>query len=86
MIAKNIIPFGELKKGDLTTFGYTNVKNLKAEERHKALDKAIKDHGALDVMRKLNLLMILNRNTHPTISAIFLRDRNWVQKNYLHTK
>jgi len=80
------IPFGVLKQGDLTNFGYSTVKSLSAAERHRALDKAIKDHGALDVMRKLNLLMVLNKNTNVATSKIFERDRNWVQKNYLHTK
>lgn len=77
---------------DLGTYGYDNIKTLKAEDRHKALDKAIKGvmtekklskhEAAVKVMRRVNYYAVLNKNTNKTLSDIMERDRNWIMKTY----
>ncbi len=78
---------------DLAMYGYTNVADMKADSRHNALRKAMKgisssegkdDHdAAVKVMRRLNYLSILTRNTQSTLSKILERDRNWIGRTYL---
>jgi hypothetical protein len=78
---------------DLGVYGYKDVVDKKAESRHSILRKAIsmiaeekkieKHDAAVKVMRRLNVLYILNRNTHKTLALLLERDRNWVGRNYL---
>lgn len=85
------IPVGE--KDDLTLYGYDNLRSLPAEKRHSILKKAILDiskkerisvhDSAVRVMRRLNLLFVLNKNTNVTLSQLLERDRNWVGREYL---
>lgn len=85
----------DLSKPDdeLGQFGYTNLRTLNAEQRHSALANAIQSiaqmkgltihDAAVKVMRRVNLLMILNKNTHKTLSMELERDRNWIGRIYL---
>lgn len=73
---------GPIKKGTLTEFGYFDVAHKNKNERQSALSNAVKYHGWLKVFRKLNAVYILNKNTNPQISNIFLKDRNWVKKEH----
>lgn len=78
---------------DLGEFGYKQIINLNADERHKALTKAIKHlvtskkiterEAAVKVLRRVNLLSILNKNTNVTTSDLMERDRNWIHRIYL---
>jgi hypothetical protein len=77
---------GPLKKGDLKKFGYDNVKNMSASERHAALSKAVASGNPLSIFRKLNALSIYLRKSSPAASAIFLMDRNWVREQYMGNK
>jgi hypothetical protein len=80
---KRIQPgIGPLRKGELARFGYISVKNMSENDRHKALDKAIKELGSLSVWRKLNAVYVYNKNTNPLISDIYNEDRNWVKETY----
>lgn len=63
---------------DLSKYGYTDIKNKTVTVRRKSLENAMKSYGPLDVMRKLNILMILNRNTNPELAKRFENDRNWI--------
>jgi len=82
-------------EGDLSPYGYHNIRSLNAEQRHTSLRKAItgiakdkkldKHDAAVKVMRRLNLLMVLNRNTNTTLAQLLERDRNWVGREYLQT-
>ena len=68
-----------LKKGSLTKFGYyTNDTDY---ERHKSLKKALKEYGYSSVIKKLNAIKLLTRNTNPKNSKIYSKDLKWVQKN-----
>jgi hypothetical protein len=69
-----------LEKGTLSKFGYSLDK--KAEVRRKALDKAVKEIGYLPVIRKLNAVAILQKNTNPVNSRKFRYDKDWVSKKY----
>jgi len=71
---------GPLRKGTLRNYGYSTSKSAKS--RRTALAKAIKAESALSVFRKLNAVMVLTKNTSPTVSAKFKADRNWVRAKY----
>jgi hypothetical protein len=78
---------------DLGEFGYKDIIHLNADERHKALTKAIqhlestkkitKREAAVKILRRINLLSILNKNTNVTVSDYMERDRNWISRTYL---
>ena len=78
---------------DLSTYGYINIVDMKSEPRHAVLKKAIKDvsvtenmtehDAAVKVMRRLNYLYVLTKNTQPTLNTILERDRNWIGRTYL---
>lgn len=69
----------DLKKGTLSNFGYSS--KIQAKKRKEALTEAVKNIGYGIVVKKLNAISILNKNTNPKISEIFKKDMNWVQKN-----
>lgn len=71
----------KLRKGTLSRHGYTLDK--KAADRRKALDKAVKAEGHLAVIRKLNALSILQKNTNPVNSRKFKYDQQWVSRKYI---
>ena len=73
---------GTLKKGLLIKFGYQNVTQLSQQQRHEALQKAIRVYGALSVFRKLNAVYVYNRKTNPSHSKIFKTDRDWVRLQF----
>lgn len=78
---------------DLGVYGYDKITKMDANKRHSVLEKAIKgvmssekidEHGsAVKVMRHLNYLFVLNKNTNITLSKILERDRNWIGRTYL---
>lgn len=74
---KGIAP---LRKGELTKFGYTT--RLPGEERHKAIEKAVSEYGALSIYRKLNAVAKLSLRVAPEASKVFKTDRDWVVKTY----
>jgi hypothetical protein len=74
---KGIAP---LRKGELTKHGYTT--RLGNDQRHKVLEKAIAEFGALSVYRKLNAVSKLSSLTAPDASKVFKADRDWVNKTY----
>ena len=75
--------FQKSKSGNyiFETDGKTH-KVVSQERRHKALRKAIKEYGALDVYRKLDAVAKLSVRTTPQGSKIWEEDRNWVKKTF----
>jgi hypothetical protein len=73
---------GPLKEGSLGKFGYSDALHMSANERHEALERAVKKMGWLPTYRKLNAVWVLNRNTNPKLASIFKADRNWVKRNF----
>ena len=67
---------------ELSKYGYSDIMKKKVSERHNSLQNAINKYGSLNVMKKLNILMILNKNTNPSLANRFQNDRNWIIKLY----
>jgi hypothetical protein len=78
--SKNIFGKGgvKLKSGTLRIFGY-HVKD-KINTRRLALVEAIKKLGVDTVIKKLNAVKILTKNTNPSISNKFSSDVKWLSK------
>jgi hypothetical protein len=72
---------GELRKGDLTSKGYSVKKSKTA--RQNALRKVVKTEGALSTFRKLNAIATYTKKTSKGKSKTFKRDRNWVRKTFM---
>ena len=70
----------KLKKGSLTKYGYSAKNN--STERHTAIKKAIKAYGYGEVIKKLNAVKLLSKNTNPKNSKIYASDIIYIQKNF----
>jgi hypothetical protein len=68
-----------LKKGGLTKYGYT----LKTNEKNRivSLKKAGKSYDKGTLIKKLNALYVLHKNTNPLYAKRARTDMKWVQKN-----
>lgn len=66
-------------KGFLRFHGY-KAKNS-STQRHKALDKAVKDYGAAAVWRKLHALTTLHKNK-PQMANLFRSDREYIKEKH----
>lgn len=64
--------------GSLTKFGY--AANEAAATRRAALLKAAKANGFSEVVRRLNVLYVWNKNRHPALAAKYRQDMHWLQK------
>jgi hypothetical protein len=64
--------------GSLTKFGYG--ANKTAATRRAALLKAAKANGFSEVVRRLNVLYVWNKNKHPALAAKYKQDMHWLQK------
>lgn len=69
-----------LRKGELRKHGY--VYRLPSEQRHAALEKAVKEFTALGVYHKLDAVAKLSVRTAPEASAVFKADREWIKQKY----
>ena len=72
---------GELQEGTLSKFGYSTKAKL--TRRHSAIHKAVQSEGPLPIFRKLNAVATLTKRTSRKTSRRFLKDRNWVRKNFM---
>ncbi len=63
--------------GSLSRFGYHADKS--ETTRRAALKKAIKANGRTEVIRRLNVLYIYNKNRNPALAHKFKLDMTWVQ-------
>jgi hypothetical protein len=70
------------KEDFLKRYGYGVYESEKV--RHSALTQAVQAYGASSVVKKLNVLMIFNKNNHPALSKKFAKDRDWVSKKWIH--
>ena len=76
----NHAKFGKLRKGALTKYGYQY--RLSDHSRHEALERAIKQYGALAVFHKLDAVAKLAKRAAPDAHIIFQKDREWVQMHH----
>lgn len=82
------IPFKNLafEQDDLGKYGYSDIIHKKASERRESLDDAIRQYGSVPVLRKVNVLEILNRNTNPKLATKFEMDKKWIERMYKRKK
>ena len=66
-----------LKKGELSKYGYSLKKNKNL--RQKSLKKSMNKFGRNTLIRKLNALHVLHKNTNPSYSRKARSDMKWVQ-------
>lgn len=71
----------KFKKNSLGKYGYKT--SLAINQRHAALEKAVKAYGAHSVWSKLNAVSILNKNRSPKTANIFTTDKNWVKRKFV---
>ncbi len=71
---------GSLKSGELKKYGYS-LKS-KADRRHLALKRSVKAYGRGTLIKKLNALRVLHKNTHPVYSHKAHNDVKYVQKHF----
>jgi len=81
---RRVIP--GLRRGELTRHGYAVHES--AEQRHRALEKAVAEDGALTTFRRLQVQVMLRRNARrgtPEYEARrrFEADRDWVRSRYM---
>jgi hypothetical protein len=82
MSPKVIIPISN--SGIMSAHGYSGVRDKSPLARHRALARIIRSgERPLGLFRRLNVLMILFKNTDPKLSKIFKNDRDWVKKKYM---
>lgn len=74
--SRSVIP--KLKKGGLKKYGY--AVHDSATARHTALKKALKVYGYSTLIKKLNAVKVLSKNTSPKNSRIYGSDIRYVQK------
>ena len=56
--------------------------SIKKDERRKILDKLVKKFGLVNIVRKLNVLYIYNKNKYPKTAMKFRRDMKYIQKYF----
>jgi len=66
-----------LKQGKLRAYGYST--SIGPTQRRAALMRASRAYGKLSVLRKLNAVKVLTRNSNPKASAVFAKDLAWIQ-------
>ena len=54
---------------------------LKLRERRNILDRLVKIYGHSNIIKKLNLLYVYNKNNHPENALKFRRDMTYIQRN-----
>ena len=72
---RRVLP--SLKKGSLTKFGYTVHEST--EKRRSSLRKALKEYGYSSLIKKLNAVKLLSKNTSPSNSKIYGSDIKYLQ-------
>lgn len=74
--SKRVLP--KPKKGELSKFGYYDIKHKHPRTRKIALHKAVKYYGYKKVMRKVNLLRNYNKN-NPILHKILSKDVEYLK-------
>lgn len=69
--------------GVLGKYGYSDIKHKSTRARHSALAKAVKSLGPTDVIRRLNAIATLQKNTQPSLSRKMRSDQRWISKHTL---
>jgi len=70
-----------LKEGAMSKFGYHDLKNKTVKQRHDSLRKAIAAVGYDKVMKRVNVLQVLDKSTDRKIAKIAKADVDWMKKH-----
>ena len=73
---------GPLKKGELSKYGYTQVKKLSKIKRHRYLNNAVKEYGSPKILKKLGAVKTYQKNKNPEVSRILYDNMKWIRKKY----
>lgn len=76
---KGVNVIGPIHSGELTKYGYS-LKSM-APKRHTALKRSVKAYGKGTLIKKLNALRVLHKNTNPVYSNKAHNDVKYVQKH-----
>jgi hypothetical protein len=69
----------------LSKYGYHNILNLTERQRHNALMKALKDNiKPVSLLRRVNALAILQKNTNPELSNILREDIDYIRSTKIY--
>jgi hypothetical protein len=71
----------KLKQGALTKHGYSIHESTKM--RHSAIKKAMKEFTPGQLVKKLNAVRVLSKNTSPENSAIYAKDIKYIEEKWL---
>lgn len=71
---------GRLRKGLLGRYGYSDVKHMSVDERHRALRRAVESLGRLHVERSLIAASTYSKRTAPRSSHIFRTNERFVKR------
>lgn len=71
----------KLKQGALTKHGYSIHESSKM--RHTAIKKAMKEYTPGELVKKLNAVRVLSKNTAPENSAIYAKDIKYIEEKWL---
>ena len=71
----------KLKQGALTKHGYSVHESSKM--RHAAIKKALKEYTPGELVKKLNAVRVLSKNTAPENSAIYAKDIKYIEEKWL---
>ena len=74
------------KNRELGRYGYKDIKKMNKKDRQKAVEKAIKAYGYVDVIRKLGAIASLQTRTDPNISKRARSDQHFASKLYREAK
>nr|QBK88212.1 MAG: hypothetical protein LCMAC202_05740 [Marseillevirus LCMAC202] len=68
-------------KGNLSKYGYFDVKNTTPKVRRAALLKAVKAAGYATIVRRVNLIANYNKLSKPEVHEIMRSDMDWMKEN-----
>ena len=70
-----------LTPGGLGKYGYA-IKGVSQAKRRKALNKGVKAEGYAKIIRRLNVISILNKNTNPSVAKKAREDMAYLKKKH----
>jgi len=74
------VRIGPVRKGLLSQYGYSHVKNMTVAQRHAALKIAIRNLGRLHVERSLTAAATYTKRTSPRSSSRLRANERYVRR------
>lgn len=70
-----------LEKGEMSQFGYDDLKEKSANARRNAIKRAVKEDGYSTVIKRVNVLYILNKKQNKELAKIAKSDVDWMEEH-----